>query len=76
MGINTFGIDVSLAKLSKHGLAATTAADSLKLVVPTIADDKYFTELTNRTLDLLDDVYASKRQTEQVLKEYLDSTRV
>lgn len=76
MGINTFGIDVSLAKLSKHGLAATTAADSLKLVVPTIADDKYFTELTNRTLDLLEDVYTSKRQTEEVLKEYLNSTRV
>lgn len=76
MGINTFGIDVSLSKLSDHGLAATTAADSLKLVVPTIADDKYFTELTNRIIDLLDDVYASKKETERVLKEYMNSTRV
>lgn len=76
MGINTFGIDVSLAKLSEHGLAATTASDSLKLVVPTIADDTYFTHLTNRTLNLLDDVYKSKRQTEAIVNEYLNANRV
>lgn len=76
MGIHTFGIDVSLAKLSKHGLAATTAADTLKLVVPTIADDRYFNELTNRVLDLLDDVYVSKKETDRIVKEYLDSTRL
>lgn len=76
MGINTFGIDVSLAKLSNAGLAATTAADQIKLVVPTIANDNYFTELKTRVYNLLDDVYASKRATEETLKGYMNSTRV